>query len=349
MLNKLKLYSIAFSVLYWTLVAFYLIIVRFVGLGEFAPPDLNYVDLALYAGIVGFAIGLLFGFFPLTNVLRLRKRRSFLSVVLISTSCYVLFFLSVIFVTSLTGNTLEFAVKYVISPDGLIVLFHLSMASLLYHFILQINKKFGPGELLEYTLGKYFAPKEEERVFMFLDLKSSTRLAEALEHVAYSRLVQDCYAELTQPILAHNAQVYQYVGDEVVLSWKMDNVFSASECYDFFFAFIERIERKKEYFLSRYGVTPEFKAGVHCGRVTVAEVGEIKTEIAYHGDVLNTASRIQNLCNKYERQLLISESLYQRLPESVQERATYIAEAELRGKETTIKIYSVTRENSRTT
>jgi len=29
----------------------------------------------------------------------------------------------------------------------------------------------------------------------------------------------------------------------------------------------------------------------------VAEVGEIKTEIAYHGDTINTAARIQEQCN----------------------------------------------------
>jgi adenylate cyclase len=339
--NKLRLYSILFSVLYWMVTGFYLIIVRFVGLGEFAPPDLNYGDLALYAGVVGSSIGLLFGLFPLNNLLRLRKRRSFLSVVLLSTTCYVLFFVSVIFASSLTGNSFQFALQYVFSPDGLIVLFHLSMASLLYHFILQINKKFGPGVLLEYSLGKYFAPKEEQRAFMFLDLRSSTRLAETLEHVSYSRFIQDCYAELTLPLINHKAQVYQYVGDEVVVSWKMDRFFSASYCYEFFYAFQEKLKAKREYFQFHYGVCPEFKAGVHCGQVTVAEVGEIKTEIAYHGDVLNTASRIQNLCNQFEKQLLISESIMERLSEKDRALATFVAEVELRGKGTTTKVYTV--------
>lgn len=340
--NKPRLYSILFSVLYWTVIGFYLVIIRYVGLGDFAPPDLNYVDLALYAGVVGCTIGLLFGLFPLSTLLRLHKRRSFLSVVLIGTSCYILFFLSVIFISSSAGNSIAFALTYVFSPDGLIVLFHLSMASLLYHFILQINKKFGPGVLLEYTFGKYFAPIEEERAFMFLDLRSSTHLAETLEHVSYSRLIQDCYAELTEPIIAHRAQVYQYVGDEVVVSWKMDEYFTGAACHGFFYAFKERLEAKRDYFLKRYGVQPEFKAGAHCGPVTAAEVGEIKTEIAYHGDVLNTASRIQSLCNQYNAPLLISESLFKKLPQNLQAHAGYVAEASLRGKETSIKIYTVT-------
>ena len=122
------------------------------------------------------------------------------------------------------------------------------MSSLLYHFILQINKKFGPGVLLQYAAGQYFAPKVEDRASMFLDLKSSTHLAEKLEHVSYSRLVQDCYAELTVPLIQYNAEVYQYVGDEVVLTWRMSESFSASFCYEFVYAFQERLEAKKRIF-----------------------------------------------------------------------------------------------------
>jgi adenylate cyclase len=339
--NKLRTYSLLFSVAYWMLVGFYFVAVRYVGLGQLAPPDLDYGDLAAYAAIVGFSIGLLFGLLPMHKVLRLQRRRSFLNVVLIGTSCYVFFFIAVIFTASLYGNSFQFALRYSLSGEGLVVLFHLSMASLLYHFLLQINKRFGPGVLLEYTIGRYFAPKVEERAFMFLDLKSSTHLAEKLEHVSYSRLVQDCYAELTVPLIQYNAQIYQYVGDEVVLTWRMNRSFSASHCHEFVYAFQQRLEAKTDYFISNYGVRPQFKAGVHCGKVTVAEVGEIKTEIAYHGDVLNTASRIQSLCNRFEKQLLLSESLVACLPEKDRTRASFVAEAELKGKENRTRIFTI--------
>lgn len=339
---KPRILLILFSILYWILVAFYFVTMRYAGLGEYAPPGLRYGNLVVYSFIVGFSIGLLFGLFPLHHILLFKKRKSFLTVVLISTVWYVLFFMAVIFCTSLYGNSFQFALSYVFSPNGLTVLFHLSVSSLLYHFILHINKKFGPGVLFEYTLGRYFTPKVEERVFMFLDLKSSTRMAEILEHVSYSRMVQDCYAELTAPLINYKAQVYQYVGDEVVVSWKMNRFFSASVCYEFFYAFRERLEAKKEYFLHTYGVCPEFKAGIHCGKVTVAEVGEIKTEIAYHGDVVNTASRIQNLCNSFQQELLVSESFLSHVPSEDRTRATFIVEATLKGKETTTKVFTIT-------
>ena len=42
----------------------------------------------------------------------------------------------------------------------------------------------------------------------------------------------------------------------------------------------------------------------------MSTVGEIKTEIVYHGDVLNTAARIQSLCKNYHTDLLISENFF---------------------------------------
>ncbi|HEX7845250.1 MAG TPA: adenylate/guanylate cyclase domain-containing protein [Chitinophagaceae bacterium] len=341
--RKTKTFSLLFSVCYWILVAFYFVTISYFGLGKYIYSDLNYANLVGYSVGVGLSIGLLFGLFPLNRLLSFKKRRSFLQVVLISTSCYIIFFAVVIFATSLYGNSLRFALSYVLSPDGLVVLFHLSIASLFYHFILQINKKFGPGVLLEYTFGRYFAPKVEERSFMFLDLRSSTTLAEALDHVSYSRMVQDCYAELTIPLLDHKAQVYQYVGDEVVISWKMNRLFFASSCYEFFYAFQKRIEAKREHFLKQYGVYPQFKAGIHCGKVTVAEVGEIKTEIAYHGDVVNTASRIQNLCNQFQKELLVSESFLQQLPEKDHSLVSFVVDAALKGKESTTKIFTIAK------
>ncbi len=131
--------------------------------------------------------------------------------------------------------------------------------------------------------------------------------------------------------------------EEVVLTWRMNGSFSASYCHEFAYAFQDRLEAKKDYFISNYGVRPQFKAGAHCGKVTVAEVGEIKTEIAYHGDVLNTASRIQNLCNRFEKQLLLSESLVARLSEKDRARTSFVAEAELKGKESPTKIFTIAK------
>ena len=58
-------------------------------------------------------------------------------------------------------------------------------------FVRQPNRLLGPGILLRYVFGQYHRPRREARIFMFLDLKSSTTLAEELRPEAYYDLVNE--------------------------------------------------------------------------------------------------------------------------------------------------------------
>jgi len=44
-----------------------------------------------------------------------------------------------------------------------------------------------------------------------MDLKSSTYYAEQLGHFKYSRLIQDCFNDLSASVLKNKAQIYQFV------------------------------------------------------------------------------------------------------------------------------------------
>jgi adenylate cyclase len=97
----------------------------------------------------------------------------------------------------------------------------------------------------------------------------------------------------------------------------------------------------KDKYLNRYGVYPEFKAGLHGGKVVVTWIGDIKKEIVYHGDVLNTTSRLESECNRYNKTLLVSELILNSLELPAYLEADFIDELQLRGKEKMIKIYGL--------
>mgnify|MGYP001950479846 CR=1 FL=1 len=84
-------------------------------------------------------------------------------------------------------------------------------------------------------------------------------------------------------------------------------------CSSDFFNFKNQLNRKQEYYQKNYDCSPFFKAGLHSGIVTVTEVGKYKKEIAYHGDTINTAARIQGQCNSLEHEFLTSEQLKNQL------------------------------------
>jgi len=223
------------------------------------------------------------------------------------------------------------------------VILYIVLASFVFSFIKIANEKFGKGVFIKMLLGKYKNPQEEKRIFMFLDLKDSTTIAEKLGHFKYSQLIQDCFYDLNKVVPKHNAEIYQYVGDEVVLSWPYKKGLANNNCVNLFFAFQQKKQSKAEYYLEKYGVVPEFKAGLHGGKLIVTEVGIVKKEIAYHGDVINTSARIQGQCNAYKVPLLISDKLIQDLKISTNLTCQFLGSVLLKGKKEEVNIHTIAR------
>src|SRR6478672_940502 len=227
------------------------------------------------------------------------------------------------------------------SLDRLILVVYSLVIYGLLLFFLQINNLLGEGILWKFIRGKYHKPREEERIFMFLDMKSSTTIAEQLGHVRFYTLLNELFHEISQPVLQTRAEIYQYVGDEVVLTWEMDHGLQNSNCLRTFFLFQERLRRKSEHYFKKFGIKPEFKAGLHFGKVVSVQIGDLKRKIVYNGDVLNTTARIQDECNKYQRTCLVSGSLMKRLRETKGFQWERIDTVTLRGKETEVELFSV--------
>ena len=215
------------------------------------------------------------------------------------------------------------------------------ICSSLFSFFRMVNEKFGPGVLWNMMLGKYRSPRVEKKIFMFLDLKSSTAIAERLGFRKYSSLIQESFYDLNEIVTDFEGEIYQYVGDEVVICWDYERGIKDHICIDFYFAFRDKIYSRKEYYQEHFGLVPEFKAGLHGGELMVTEVGVVKKEIAYHGDVINTTARIQEKCNEFGEVLLVSNVLL--VPATADSQFTFISQGDilLKGKETPVQLHSV--------
>jgi adenylate cyclase len=227
----------------------------------------------------------------------------------------------------------------------LIVIYYFFM-TLVISFVNQVNKKYGPGILLPLLLGRYRDPKEQDRIFMFMDLKSSTATAEKLGHLKYSAFIRDCFADINQVLYPFRAQVYQYVGDEIVLTWPESEGLKNHFCIAFYFACKRQFDNRKQHYLTSYGTLPDFKAGAHTGTVTAVEIGEFKRDIAYHGDTLNTASRIQGVCNEYNRSFLASKFLVDKVGTHPNMKIEDLSMIQLKGKTTKVGVVSIAWEEN---
>ncbi len=191
----------------------------------------------------------------------------------------------------------------------LVILLIFVFQILLLNFILQSIEVMGDYNIIRFLTGKYRTPVLENRAFMFLDLRSSVQHAEKLGNVLYSELIRDCFRELNYLVHKYEAEIYQYVGDEIVLTWQSSVAQHNNNILRMFFAYHQSLQDKSDHYLSKFGFVPEFKAGCNAGEVTAAEIGIIKRDIAYHGDVINTSSRVQDMCNVLHHDLLITPSV----------------------------------------
>lgn len=209
--------------------------------------------------------------------------------------------------------------------------------------VFMINDKYGPGVFPDYLKGKYFSPKRERRIFMFADIRNATGIAEELGEQKYFHFLKDFFNDIAPAIQQTQGEVYQYVGDEVVLTWKMKNGLRKANSLQCFYKMQKEIAKRESYYMKNYGYLPIFKVGLHYGSVMVGELGKIKRDIAFSGDVLNTTARIQAKCNENGVDILTSSAfadiVYQ-LPEGL-EKIT-IGSTQLRGKSEEIGLVTYT-------
>jgi len=177
---------------------------------------------------------------------------------------------------------------------------------------LRVTEKYGPAAYFRLLIGKFHRPREVERVFMFLDLSNATAIAERLGHRRFFELLREFYADATEPILNCRGQIYQYVGDEICVSWPIPpgkgGGLNILQC---FFQIEQAMARQAQKYRDHYGLVPAFKAALHYGSVVEGEMGVVKREIVYSGDILNTTARILEQCRHYKQKLIVSQDVLQ--------------------------------------
>jgi adenylate cyclase len=323
----------------WTLAFIFLGIVRGEGTKELGSVQFEVWESILTAFIAGPIIGLVSGYGQILTEENSYNRISFQKLLLLRITYVLLFLVTLISLAyALYGVDITF-IDFAFEPGSFAIYLYIVSVDIFMFGLRQVNLFLGSNNFWKLFRGRFYTPREEERIFMFLDLQSSTNHAENLGHITYSKMIQDCFNDLGV-VIENEAEIYQYVGDEVILTWKLPDGLRHQNCLHAFFSFKSRLASRKQHYLDNYNCLPHFKAGMHAGIVTVAEVGKYKKEIAYHGDTINTAARIQGKCNELKQELLISERLKNQLSS-----AGYVFDKlglmELKGKERQTLLYGI--------
>ncbi len=204
---------------------------------------------------------------------------------------------------------------------------------------LEINDKYSPGVFLDILKGKYTKPKSENRIVMFIDLKDSTPIAEQLGHEQYFLFIRGFIKDVSLALIEYNGIIYQYVGDEIVVSWPLKER-NVKKCLSAVILSRKNIQKNSSKYRRKFGIIPEFRVGIHCGEVTVGEIGVIKKDLAMSGDTMNTTARIRSACNELNEKFIVSKDF---IDHSVLKswQAESLGEVELKGKAEPIELFSL--------
>ena len=86
---------------------------------------------------------------------------------------------------------------------------------------------------------------------------------------------------------------------------------------------------------------PRFRGGVHGGTVTADELGDLRQQIVFVGDILNTAARLEEYAKRSGLDLVASGALLDRLTLPPGIEATRCGDLALRGKEAPVAAYGL--------
>jgi adenylate cyclase len=179
--------------------------------------------------------------------------------------------------------------------------------------MIEVARLLGPGTLVALVCGRYHRPRTDERFFLFVDVVGSTSLAERLGPEGIHRFLARVFRVSADAIDDHLGDVYHYVGDALVVTWTVPRGRVDARPLACFFAIEAALASTAAGFVRDFGVTPRVHGAVHVGPVTAGEIGDTRRGIVFHGDVMNTTSRLEQLTRTLHRRFVVSADALRRL------------------------------------
>ncbi|MEP6465345.1 MAG: adenylate/guanylate cyclase domain-containing protein [Parafilimonas sp.] len=342
--RRLRLRTVTFIALLWTFIDVIVVLLYH------SLPSTNKINALILREIIVFISSVIMGYLLVVELRKLLRNFNLLtafvlkSLVLIVAAILINLFIYAINSFSILGVTVaeSFHHFYIDVSDTnkfLQRLLYWLVLFMITQLFIELNEKYSPGVFMDILLGRYRNPKIEQRIVMFIDLKDSTPIAEKLGSQLYFKFISEFIYYISNALIEYNGKIYQYVGDEIVVSWlqKKNNIEKSMLALR---KARKNLTRQNNLFISRYGIVPEFRVGVHIGEVTVGEIGVIKKDIAMSGDVMNTAARIRGYCCELNKKVIVSVDFINKINKE-EWQAQSLGMIELKGKAKHIELFSL--------
>lgn len=181
---------------------------------------------------------------------------------------------------------------------------------------------------------------KENLTILFSDIRGFTSISEAHEAGKVVELLNGYLSEMSDVIFKHEGTLDKFIGDAIMAFWgapvkARDHGKKAVETA---LEMIHRLESFNEAQRSRGLPTLAIGVGINTGDVILGNIGsEKKLDYTIIGDNVNLASRMEGLTKEYECPILITETTYEEVKDTIPCRVVDLVR--VKGKKRGIKIF----------
>ncbi len=169
--------------------------------------------------------------------------------------------------------------------------------------LLKIIDMIGGKHVFHFFFGTYKRPVETVRIVLFLDMVGSSKMAEKLSPKKSMELISRFIFDASYIFRTYRGDIVNYTGDGLVVVWRIEN---AKLAINSTVALRKRINKYREIYKKNYEYIPDFRIGIHAGRIVVSQLGEEKLFLGIYGDVVNTSARLEQLNKNLNTKILVS-------------------------------------------
>jgi adenylate cyclase len=207
--------------------------------------------------------------------------------------------------------------------------------------VLQAATLLGRRTFRDLVFGRYRSPRAERRFFLFADVVGSSAIAERLGPLDAHRFLAAVFSAAAEPVAEARGEIYQYVGDEIVVTWTEAEGAVHARPLRCLFAIRAALGARAERFRARFGAVPALRAALHFGEVIAGEVGDQRRAIVFHGDVMNTAARLEQATRDVGLRFIVSQAALEALGRPSGLELTDLGALALRGRAEPVRAYGI--------
>lgn len=181
---------------------------------------------------------------------------------------------------------------------------------------------------------------ESEMTILFCDIREFTAIAEMQTARDTFKWLNVFFENINQAVMNHHGFVDKYLGDAVMTVFDRDtyHALDALEATAQICRSLEEFNRDRQQYDLDHPI--RIGIGVHSGIGLIGTVGaNQRMDTTVVGDVVNTASRLENMTKLYQCPVIVSNTVLDRLPSGHSFNFRWLDRAIPRGKKAELDIY----------